>query len=119
MRKNITLVSGARKTGYYAANTPGADIVPPAVFQIWIDGNSGVTGTVKLYGSNDPRAVEQPDIAAQQLLSTITFTGSGGGLTPPESAIVPIDLPYMYYITQVTAISGTNAAVTVVAGVMS
>lgn len=113
MLDNKVLVSEARSTGYYG----GTSIKVPTVFHAWIDGASGVTGTVKLYGSNDPRAMAEPDIAAQIELATVTFTGTGGGTDPPESYIIPVEIPYGYFFVNVTAISGTNAAITIVAGV--
>ena len=113
MLSNKALVTQATKTGYYA----GVNIITPVLFQAWIDGNSGVAGTVELYGSNDQRALQTPDIAAAQKLSTITFVGSGTGpLAPPESFVIPVELPYGYFFARITAISGTNAAISVIAG---
>ncbi len=112
MLDNRTLVSEATQTGYYA----GIPLKVPALFHAWIDGDSGVTGTVKLYGSNDPRVLQTPDIAARALLATVEFTGTGGGTDPPESYQVYNDLPYGYFFAEVTAISGTNAAISVIIG---
>lgn len=113
MLNNRALASDATKTGFYA----GVAIKAPVIFHAWIDGSSGVTGTLLLYGSNDPRALTTPDVAAAQLIATVTFTGTGTGpLAPPESEIVYVSVPYGYFFIEISAISGTNAAISIVAG---
>lgn len=69
-----------------------------------VSGSGSVSATVEIYGGND--AASQP-----VLLATISLSG-----TTTDSAADGIEVPYGYMRADVTAISGTGAAVTVTTG---
>lgn len=91
------------------------------VVQAIIRGTSGaVTATAHLYGSNDPAACASDDAlvlsnAAKETLATFSLSGTGtGALIAANSAVATITAPYRRFWCDVTAISGTGAAVTIV-----
>ena len=104
------LLDAATATGYGSAYA----LTSPITFQAWITGTSGtITATVVIYGSNDATVETSPIIAAKTLLftsSTLSGTGVGVGTAVATETFV-VNTQYRYYIANTTAISGTDATV--------
>jgi hypothetical protein len=105
-----------------AAGVSGAHNIPVnksgIVFQALLYGSAGAaTATVLLYGSNDPLVWgDSPDLvhAGKQTLATFTLSGTGGA-TCADNGVWLVSAPYMRFWAEVTAITGTGAAVTLIA----
>jgi len=106
------LLDAATATGYGSA----FEITSPITFQAWITGDSGtISATVAIYGSNDATVETSPTIAAKTLLftsSALTGTGVGVGTAIVAESFI-CNTQYQYYVAYVSAISGTDATVTV------
>lgn len=99
--KVVTLLSAVTTTG--AGGAGGPSISGRKTFQAKVVGTGAVTATVKVQVSNDN---------SQWIdLGTITLSGT----TSASDGFVS-DAPWAYFRGNVTAISGTGAAVTLVAG---
>ena len=89
------------------------------VFEASLSGTSGAcSATVQLFGSNDPLANTNQANSAKELLATFTLsgTGSGAGISI-NSSYWGMNLPFLNFWGNVTAISGTGAAVSLWASV--
>ena len=106
------LLDASTATGYGSA----FEITSPITFQAWITGTGGtIAATVAIFGSNDATVERSPTIAAKSLLftsSTLTGTGVGVGTAIVTESFI-CNTQYQYYIAYVSAISGTDATVTV------
>lgn len=91
-----------------AISTGTAVAIPSGTFPrnviATVSGSGAVSATVAIYGGNDSES-------QAVLLATVSLSG-----TTTDAAAVGIEVPYGYLRADVTAISGTGAAVTVTTG---
>ena len=111
MGGNVRISSGKVDEILSAATATGAGgaiykTSPKTTFQATVAGTGAVTATVKIESSNN--AVSWCSTA----LGTITLSG-----TTTSTDGLATDAPWKYVRANVTAISGTGAAVTVLMGV--
>jgi len=90
------------------------------VVQAILRGTSGAcSATAHLFGSNDPKASGADNAgfdltnAGKETLATFTLSGNGGAPAAATS-VVAITAQYKRFWCDITAISGTGAAVTIV-----
>lgn len=98
-----TMLDTATATG---AGAGVAKLAPKSTFQATVVGTGAVTATVTIEVSNNNK------IWCSTVLGTITLSG-----TTTSSDGFTTDAPWGYVRANVTAISGTGAAVTVLMGV--
>ena len=89
---------------------------PPFSFMFKIGGTSGpLSATIELYGTNDPYSTVSTDDAAKQLLATVSLSGTAG--TRVDVAADQYTFHQLshfeFFFVKVTAISGTDATVSV------
>jgi len=115
-------MSYALLSGTIAQATGTQTCVPIAkqgiVFRAILKGTAAqaVSATVLLYGSNDPLACgDDATNCAKELLATYSLSGTAaaGGLA--DSGVWLVTAPYSRFWGKVTAITGTGAAVYLIA----
>ena len=114
---SYTLLSGTLVT---SVGTPKTIPVNKAgiLFQAILKGTAAqaVSATVVLYGSSDPLVCAGDTTNTSKVtLATFSLSGTGAAITPADSGIWAVTVPYSRFWAEVTAIAGTGAAVTVVA----
>ena len=121
--KYLPLLTAVTATGYgvardgYAGNN---DLnFSNYAIEVSIKGTSGtVTASVDVYGSSDQNGITglSPSGAAKTYLGTVTLSGTGVGVLSSsavaDSGGFGVAPRYPWLIANVTAISGTGAAVT-------
>lgn len=99
----LTLLNQAIVTGVSAAI---ASPIGSKTLKASITGTGAVSSTIQIYGNNDNSN------STGVLLMTITLSGTNSAV---DGSVLTAEWPYLY--ANITAISGTSAAVTVNLGV--
>lgn len=108
MSRNSQVIQTGTGTGTGKAFSPIRD---QRSFQASVVGTGAVTGTVEIYGSNEEPSAALAGVNGL-LLGTITLSG-----TTSDTDGFATDAPWKWVWSKITAISGTDAAITVTMGV--